>query len=256
MTPFAPDRLPAIHTQLGPVPSRASGFDGGSQPPGEDLLEAGKAGSRGTTTQNVDRSSRDRQTLPVRYLSRRWLKSWSRRNSSGSKASPRPSASIGHDRPNRLPSYRFLFRAPPAQQIPRGTTLAAEDPLEEQAVPQTKDENEGPQRSLSSYFSKSPSKREEVVGVRGQSTGARPIEEEEPRRRCELPQYESKGSLASWRGAPPPEYVSTKAVGRELPPPAYVSRKDISSVTGPSSSLEVMICSFVENTASRAIAQL
>lgn len=77
-------------TYIARMPSRtAGGSDGGSQTsPGEDPLEAGRAGLGGTPMKRV--SSGDRNTLPVRYRSRRWLKSWSRGNSSEAETSPRP----------------------------------------------------------------------------------------------------------------------------------------------------------------------
>eukprot|EP00752_Nemacystus_decipiens_P001736 g1679.t1 len=86
----------------------------------------------------------------------------------------------------------------------------------------------GSRRSLASYFSALSSRS--VIGGSAEKTkeASNPIEDEEPRRRRrELPQYASKGSLESWRQAPPPAYVSTKkAVGGEsTPPPAYVSMK-------------------------------
>lgn len=231
------------------MPSTAGGgIDSGSQTsPGEDPLEAGRAELGGASTKHV--SSGDRKTLPVRYLSRRWLKSWSRSNSSGAETSPRQPPFLENDRLNRLPSYRFLFRAPPPKQTSRGATATAGDDRAEQPAPQTQDQ--GSRRSLYSYFSKSPSKTEAVTAVTCNSIertneASRPIEEEEPRRRRDLPQYASRGSLASWHGAPPPEYVSMKAVGGDsTPPPAYVSMKKIasseSSAADPPPSAEVML---------------
>lgn len=222
-------------------------------------MEAGEAGLGDTPTQNVDGDSRT--TLPIRYLSRRWLQSWSRRNPSSAETPRRletsPRSLLANDRPllandrrlNRLPSYGFLFRAPPRQETPRGaTTTTTEGARSEPPAPQTK--AQGPKRSLSTYLSES-STGEAAALEKGQSTKKkkqtpRPTMDDKPRPRRELPQYVSRRSLAPWRRAPPPEYFSFEAVRREsLPPPEYVSMRNVmsntSSVVGSSSSVEVTI---------------
>lgn len=251
----------------GPVPARASG--------GEDSLEAGRSGLGGVSTHAPACSSTTSSSsgteqggqssilrLPVRYLSRRWIKSLSRRRNSSeveisARRSPRrPSPFLENDPQLRPPSYRFLFRAPPPprQQNPPADTAIAGDARAGTLVPRFKGQSQASRRSLA-WFWKSPSGTRKAVT--GQSTEkkketAKPVVEAEPRRRRELPQFASRGSLASWHGAPPPAYLSMKVVHAESsPPPAYVSMKNVmpgaSSVTlpGPSpSSVEVKITEY------------